>query len=77
MDDKIRIVGKQYLVVLDEGTKALIGMLLPSIKFLEVEGMESEESLDHLVLVTRNKEEERVTKEGDIVVLALPEDAPL
>lgn len=65
MDDKIRIVGKQYLVVLDEGTKALIGMLLPSIKFLEVEGMESEESLDHLVLVTPHKEED-ATQEGKV-----------
>ena len=43
---------KQYMIVLDEKHKTLLGCLIPGVLFLEVEGMETNENPTHLVLVT-------------------------
>lgn len=42
---------KQYLVMVDEMTMALLGKLLPTMLFVQVEGMAMQGNTEHMLLV--------------------------
>lgn len=44
-------IPKQYLLVLDDVTMAIVGRLCPSIRFIEVEGMPMKDCTSHTLLV--------------------------
>lgn len=46
------VAPKQFLMVVDEVSMALLGRMVPGIKFLAVEGMDIPGNTNHRILVT-------------------------
>lgn len=51
---------KQYLIVVDDYCRGILGDLIPSLRYVEVEGMRIREVADKLVMVTPNPDGEDV-----------------
>jgi len=52
---------KQYLVMVDELSRAIIGKIMPGILFVEIEGMAMEGNANHMLLVNPVPKVEPVT----------------
>lgn len=63
---------KQYLMVLDDVTMALLGRLCPTLRFLEVEGMPMKECDTHTLLVNPKHLPQETTHIPEAVVEETP-----
>jgi hypothetical protein len=43
---------KQYLLMVDEASKDALGRLIPSLTFVQIEGMGMQNNSDHMLLVS-------------------------
>ena len=63
---------KQYLLLVDDYGKGILGAIIPSLQYVEIEGMEIKEMTHKMVLVTPNPKEKspevEVLPKGDVMV---------